>query len=82
MGAAKEKAIRNLKCTISLHYYLQYKGILVFFPWVLTKYKHSCHHRKSYGSSYISGKLPSYPFPKPTFCPKWEVSVNVGLGEG
>ena len=24
----------------------------------------------------------TYPSPKPTFCPKWEVSVNVGLGEG
>ena len=22
------------------------------------------------------------PSPKPTFCPKWEVSVNVGLEEG
>ena len=29
-----------------------------------------------------SEKLPTYPSPKPTFCPKWEVSVNVGLGEG
>lgn len=27
-----KKTMRNLKCTISLHYYLQYKGILVFFP--------------------------------------------------
>ena len=27
------------------------------------------------------GKLPTYPSPKPTFCPKWEVSVNAGLGE-
>ena len=26
--------------------------------------------------------LPTYPSSKPTFCPKWEVSVNVGLGEG
>ena len=26
--------------------------------------------------------LPTYPSPKPTFCPKWEVNVNVGLGEG
>ena len=24
-------------------------------------------------------KLPTYPSPKPTSCPKWEVSVNVGL---
>ena len=34
------------------------------------------------GSLYVSGKLPTYPFLKPTFCPKWEVSVNVGLGDG
>ena len=34
------------------------------------------------GSLYVSGKLPTYPSPKPTFSPKWEVSVNVGLGEG
>ena len=34
------------------------------------------------GSLYASGKLPTYPFPKLTFCPKWEVSVNVELGEG
>ena len=34
-------------------------------------------------SLYISGKLPIYPTPKPTLiCFKWEVSVNVGLGEG
>ena len=30
----------------------------------------------------ISGKLSTYPSPKPTFCPRWEVSVNAGLGEG
>ena len=30
----------------------------------------------------VSGKLPTYPSPKPSFCPKWEVSVNVSLGEG
>ena len=22
------------------------------------------------------------PYPKPTFCPKWELSDNIGLGEG
>ena len=33
------------------------------------------------GSSSVSGKLPTYPSPKPTFCPKWELSVNVGLGK-
>ena len=26
--------------------------------------------------------MPTYPSPKPTICPEWEVSVNVGLGEG
>ena len=26
--------------------------------------------------------LPTHPSPKPTFCPKWKVRVNVGLGEG
>ena len=33
-------------------------------------------------SLYVSGKLPTYPSPKPKFSPKWEVGVNVGLGEG
>ena len=28
------------------------------------------------------GILPTYPSPKPTFCPKWQVSVNVGLKRG
>ena len=27
-------------------------------------------------------ELPTYPFPDLTFCPKWEISVNVDLGEG
>ena len=25
---------------------------------------------------------PTYPSPKPAFCPKWAISVNVDLGEG
>ena len=37
---------------------------------------------KNLSSLYVSGKLPTYPSLKPTFCPKREVSVNVGLGEG
>ena len=37
---------------------------------------------KGFGSLYVSGKLPTYPCPKPIFCPKWEVSVNVELGKG
>ena len=31
---------------------------------------------------YVFKKLPTYPSPKATFCPEWEVSVDVGLGEG
>ena len=31
---------------------------------------------------YVSGNLPTDPSPKLTCCLKWEVSVNVGLGEG
>ena len=37
--------------------------------------------RRSPGSFYLSGKLHTYSSPKPTFCLKWEVSINVGLGE-
>ena len=33
-------------------------------------------------SLYVFGKLLTHPFPRPTFCPKWELSVKVGLGEG
>ena len=33
-------------------------------------------------SLYVSQKLPTYPSPKPTFFPKREVGVNVGIGEG
>ena len=40
------------------------------------------NHRILIRSLCVSGKLPTYPSLKPTFCPKWEVSVNVGLGEG
>ena len=33
--------------------------------------------RKKRKCPYVSGKLPTYPSPKPTFCPEWKVSVNV-----
>ena len=36
---------------------------------------------KNVWSLYISGKLPTYSSRRATFCPKWEVSVNVSLGE-
>ena len=35
--------------------------------WCISSHRHSSPNRK----------LPTYPSPKPTFCPKWEVSVNV-----
>ena len=35
-----------------------------------------------FGSMYVSGKLPTYPSPNLTFCPKRELSVNVRFGEG
>ena len=35
-----------------------------------------------FGTSQVTGKLPTYPSPKPTFYFKSEVSVNVNLGEG
>ena len=37
---------------------------------------------KNLGSLCVLGKLPTNLSPKPTFCLKWGVSVNVGLGEG
>ena len=40
------------------------------------------NHGKILGSLHVSGKLPPNPSPKPTFFHQWEVSVNVGLGEG
>ena len=35
-----------------------------------------------FGSLYISGKLPSYPSPRPTFTLTFHLEKNVGLGEG
>ena len=40
------------------------------------------NQQRKFGSIKVSEKLPTYPSPNPTFCPKWEVSVNVDLGEG
>ena len=34
------------------------------------------------GSLHVSVKMPTYPSPETTFCPKREVGVNVGPGEG
>ena len=41
------------------------------------------YHQTSFpGLLNVSGKLPTYPSPKPIFFFKWEGGVNVGLGEG
>ena len=55
----------------SLNFYFYLPKIKIYLSWAIRP-----------GSLYISRKLPTYPSPKPTFCPKWEVSVKVGLGEG
>ena len=39
-------------------------------------------HAYMFGSVKVSGWLTTYPSRKLQFCPKWEVSVNVDLGEG
>ena len=50
-------------------------GFLALFQVVSTFQE--CHIE----SMYVSGKLPTYPSPNQTFCPKREVSVNVRFGE-
>ena len=61
-----------------------YAGIsCCFFFWVLLCANFYNQIRtKFFGSITVSRKLPTYPSPKPSFCPKWEVSVHVNLGEG
>ena len=64
--------------------------MLGLLPIGQASFKFACPARKSTcpgllvgtsGSLYVSRKLPTYPSPKPTLCPKSEVSVNVGLRE-
>ena len=59
------------------------KNVLIFIDW------HGCSYgcvsmRKSENiiRFLISASLPNYPFPNPTFCPKWEVSVKRWLRGG
>ena len=63
-----------------LYYILSKLCIFVF--WKVTHDEKQLKKGYYAWSSYVSGNLPTYPSPKPTFCPKWEVSVNDGLGEG
>ena len=48
---------------------------------------HHFNYRKEPGdkdvkSIQVSGQLTTYPSPRSQFCPKWDVSVNVDLGQG
>ena len=55
-------------------------AVLAVFP---SRKVVSCFPNDLFGTPLcVSGNLPTYPSPQLTFCPKWEVSVNVGLGEG
>ena len=46
-----------------------------FTPWWGSGYFLELHNLGFWETAHL-------PLPKPTFCPKWELSVNVGLGEG
>ena len=52
-----------------------------FFCAALRKDLLTVNH-ECFGSMYVSGKLPTYPSPNLTFCPKREVNVNVSFGDG
>ena len=53
-----------------------------FFPMSRFKGAHHSHLNHAWDHCTFSGKLPTYPSPKPTACPKWDLSYNVDLGEG
>ena len=44
-------------------------------PWYFANHSHYGLDPALLKSLYVSGKLPTYPSPKPTFCSKWEVSI-------
>ena len=73
--ANTENQVKNWRNTdmafMISHTYLKLNPSLIF-----------CSSQPYMGPLYVSGKVPTYPSPKPTFCPKWELSVSVGLGEG
>ena len=78
------------RCMKNYHWPLQLNGTffepdelkeVYLFPctWRGLPLNGNVHHTDQFR---FAGKLPTYPSPKPSFCPKWEVSVNVSLGEG
>ena len=73
--ANTENLVKNWRNTdmafMISHTYLKLYPSLIF-----------CSSQAYMGPLYVSGKVPTYPSPKPTFYPKWQLSVNVGLGEG
>ena len=48
----------------------------------LRKKKERKKHSQELGAFYISGKLPTYPSPKPTLTLTSHLGQNAGLGEG
>ena len=70
------KATKRFKMTLAF--------VVSFFLISLFALRWSCFKILSTikGSSYVSGQLPTHLSPKPTFYLTWEVSVNVGLGNG
>ena len=76
LGVAKTIVSSLLCCDVGI---VQRPFNLLYY---VTWWLHSSASPKKYESLYVSSKLPTYPSPNPTFCPKWEVCVNVGLGDG
>ena len=69
--------VNRLRCAISATYNFQFTITILMESWLAVVTPRSC------GSLwYVSGKLPTYPSLKPTFCPKWEVSFADGSGKG
>ena len=84
---------RRLTCLVQNQVTLSTEFSLMFFDWTYwwfikgtgiggNGFKLWTLDMRKLGLLYVSGKLPTYPSPKSTVCSKWEVSVNVGLGEG
>ena len=90
----KKTVVLKIKISIFIIHHTKlylhdHKGITLFQKLLHTiKFtNHDCHKLVKVQSlkSWIIkhfGKLPTYPSPKPTFCPKSEVSGYVGLGDG
>ena len=54
------------------------QAVLVNWAWIQV----ACESVHPFGSLYVSGKLPTYPSPKPTLTLISQLRQNIGLGEG